>query len=367
MNDTHIGHLSRLTLASDALTTEVQIFKPGRFRKGGKWFEFGAKQAEEAVKNFNAKVAGEPPLDFDHEFAYGGSSQAAGWFKTLYEKDGALWATVELTKDAAQKVRDGVYRFFSPEFAGEYVDEHNKRHGFAIVAGGLTNRPFLKNMAPITLADDITLGELDCDFQIVASERGREMAILNGKGKNDGGAEPTIETLTARVAELEPLAEQVTTLTTERDDLATKLKGAEAGKTDAEKGVEKLTARLDDMQKEHFTEKRDACIAKHRKRGAIDATDETTKKWHERAEKIGVDGIDELLSEIPDEKAVPLSERGHGNDKPGTAKAPDGVDPTAFALDVRAKDIIAERKKEGATISYSEAVFAAEAEIEVAA
>lgn len=358
----YAGNLSRVTFAEGTDTAEVQIFKPGKFRKGGREFVIGPHQYAEAIRNFESGVAGEVSTDYDHSFAEGGTSEASGWYKRLYEKDGALWASVEFTKEAAQKVRDKAFRFFSPEFHSNWADEKGKRHGFTILSGGLTNRPFLKNMAPITLSDEIDTAEFD-EFQQWAdlaevftahsSERGREMGIR--KEKTTTGEEPTVETLTARVAELEPLAEQVETLTSERDELKAKLTDAESGKTDAEKEVTKLADRLDAFEKQAFTEKRDALIEDARKQGKIDNTDETTTKWHTRADKFGVEGIRELLAEIKPGNAVPLEELGHGGAKPA---APSNEAERLTRLDERAMKLSEEKD-----IGYEEAVVLAEQEL----
>ena len=357
--ETFIGHLSEVAAPTEETpTTEIQVFKTGKFRKGGRSFEIGEKQFDEAIKNFATKVAGDPPLDYDHEFAYGGSSAAAGWFKDIFKRDGALWATVELTADAAEKVKQGVYRFFSPEFAGNYIDETGKKHGFAIVAGGLTNRPFLKNMQPITM-DERIAAELDDELderienalEKFAAERGRDMGLLN---KTTEG-EATIETLTARVAELEPLADQVETLTTERDDLKEQLSAAKSGKSDAEAEVQALTERIETIETDRFTETLAATLTKHRSRGAIDATDETTSEWTEFAKDTSVEKLDKTLARIPDGSAVPLSELGSGLDRDNPV-----YDEASrlTALDERATKIAAEK-----SIPYGEAALIAEKEM----
>lgn len=374
-----IGNLSPVALdEGTSQTAEIQVFKQGKFRKNGRNITVGPEQIKQAVENFNNHVAGEPPLDYDHEFAYGGSSAAAGWFKALYEKDGALWATVEFTREAAEKVREKVYRFFSPEFHENWADETGKKHGFVLLAGGLTNRPFLKNMAPVTLSEQFTAEDLteiresiEAEMHSHTSERGRDMGLFKDNPTED---KATIEALTEEVntlkadaSKVEALTESVDTLTAERDDLKTKLSEAESNKDKAETTVEALTERVEQVEKERFEEKLSACFTAHRKRGAIDAKDETTAKWTTRAEKHGVDFIEDLLSDIPDNAAVPMDELGHGNDNEGAPKAPvvtlsDGrsyeQDPEQYRIHQRAEKLVVEKN-----ITYDEAVDLAVAEV----
>lgn len=320
-----IGNLSPVTCA-DGATTDIQILKTGNFRKGGRNIKVGLAELQRAVDNFNAKVAGEPPLDYDHSFDYGGTSEASGWYQRLFVKDGALWATVEFTQDAVEKIKAKKFRFFSPTFSTDWPDESGKKHGFTILAGALTNRPFLKNMAPISLADQFTeediadlASEFDPqnDFASLLSERGREMGIFKGDPQADKATIESlteqVENLTAEAGKVEALTEQVNTLTAERDDFKSKLETAESGKTDAEREVTKLSERVEDLEKTAFTTERDRLIRDARSKGKLDATDETTTKWHDRAEKLGLETVKELLSEIKPGAAVPLSELGHGD------------------------------------------------------
>lgn len=172
----------------------------------------------------------------------------------------------------------------------------------------------------------------------------------------------TIETLTEEVTTLKAeaekvntLSEQVDTLTAERDDLKSKLEAAESGKSEAETKVEALSERIDTVEKERFNEKLSDCLTTHRKRGAIDATDETTSKWTTRAEKHGVEFIADLLSEIPDGSAVAMSELGHGKDRENPVH---DEASRLTALDERATKIAADQ-----SIPYAEAAVIAEKEM----
>ena len=65
-----------------------------------------------------------------------------------------MWARVKWTATAAQMIRDEEFRYISPEFDLDFTDEGTgNKIGGALLAIGLTNRPFLKGMAPVGKPD----------------------------------------------------------------------------------------------------------------------------------------------------------------------------------------------------------------------
>ena len=114
----------------------IELFPSGEYvhPKGGK-----LQIDEEVLGRFKADLdarADRIPLDYDHAFAKGHpkGSLAAGWFvpgtaEIAPGKDGkaSLWAAVQLTPRAAQEVRDGEYRFISPEWNFEWRDSTGKK------------------------------------------------------------------------------------------------------------------------------------------------------------------------------------------------------------------------------------------------
>ncbi len=95
----------------------------------------------------------EVPIDYDHSFQRHGVSKAAGWLSSLRRQGNALVATAKWTGEAADAIRSGAYRFFSPEFANNFKDESGRSKGFTVLSGALTNRPFLKGMTPVALSE----------------------------------------------------------------------------------------------------------------------------------------------------------------------------------------------------------------------
>jgi hypothetical protein len=110
------------------------------------------QQFAEGVKSKVREV--DPDINYDHNLK---TTEAAGWVKNADARSDGLWLLVEWTKDAYKKIKDKAYRYLSAEFADEW--EHPKtgqKHKDVIVGGGLTNRPFMKDVLPINLSELVT-------------------------------------------------------------------------------------------------------------------------------------------------------------------------------------------------------------------
>lgn len=152
--------------------TWIQLFKTGAFydwRYGD--FTVTTQDLEAMLANFEARPVGVPG-DFDHSFTQGEGSKAAGWTASLeIRADGTeMWGEVELTETAASAVAAGEYRFISPEFSLNHMNERGEAIGPCLLAWALTNRPFLEGMAEVSLA--------------VAGD-GRVLALHRGPGAAD--------------------------------------------------------------------------------------------------------------------------------------------------------------------------------------
>lgn len=119
----------------------------------------------------NARTFNPSPVDYEHLSLKPKAErrpedcEAAGWFTQdqyeLRDSGRTLWALVQWTKEAAQKIRDKKFRYFSPTYAKQYPShETGKPVGARLLGGGLTNYPFLQGMAEVSLrAPQITLTE----------------------------------------------------------------------------------------------------------------------------------------------------------------------------------------------------------------
>lgn len=102
--------------------------------------------------NIRNKVRGQDlDIDYDHKIK---ETRAAGWVKDATVKSDGLWVLVEWTKDAAEKIKNREYRYFSPEFDDKWIHPKTKVQFQDVMFGGaLTNRPFLKDILPINLSE----------------------------------------------------------------------------------------------------------------------------------------------------------------------------------------------------------------------
>lgn len=114
------------------------------------------ERAARFAANFHNGVRGtEIDIDYDHKTNDG---RAAGWVKNAEVRDDGLYIAVSWTDAAKQAIAAGEYRYFSPEFADAWT--HPKTgitHRDVLFGGGITNRPFLKDILPINMSEVIRL------------------------------------------------------------------------------------------------------------------------------------------------------------------------------------------------------------------
>ncbi len=121
--------------------------------------EFSQKKLEKFQQNFDQRVRKiDVALDVDHKGA-STDSRATGWIERVELRDAqgtqpaGLWGLIAWTPYGAKLLKDREYRYFSPEF-GKYTDEETgETFDDVIIGGALTNRPFLKIMPSVTLAE----------------------------------------------------------------------------------------------------------------------------------------------------------------------------------------------------------------------
>jgi phage I-like protein len=101
------------------------------------------------VKNKVREI--DPDIDYDHKSK---TSEAAGWVKDAEARTDGLWVLVEWTKSAAQKIKEKAYKYFSPEFDDTWTHPKTKQEFKDVLfGGGITNRPFLKDILPLNLSE----------------------------------------------------------------------------------------------------------------------------------------------------------------------------------------------------------------------
>lgn len=142
---------------------EIQLFKTGSFvHWSGVEFEVNEDFMGQMLQNFEAmqEQSKDPdhivPIDYNHgSLEYGADAcKAGGWISKLHTRDDGMYATVEWTDDAKEQIKKQEFKYISPEFSPEWTDEYGEDvDGPVLFAAALTNRPFLKGMAPVSLKD----------------------------------------------------------------------------------------------------------------------------------------------------------------------------------------------------------------------
>jgi hypothetical protein len=117
----------------------------------------------EKVSNFalsvKTKVRGvDPDIDYDHKQDPAKGNKAAGWVKDAEARADGLYLNVAWTPEAKAALKSGEYRYFSPEFDDEWTSPTGQKFEDVIFGGALTNRPFLKDLAPVNLSELMATG-----------------------------------------------------------------------------------------------------------------------------------------------------------------------------------------------------------------
>lgn len=150
-----------LQLSENDSPQKVQLLKTGKFKDmffGD--FEIKPEHLSNMKKNFDDKVRG---VDLAIDYSHMNHDVAAGWIKELESTGTELWATVDWTPPGREKLKNKEFRYLSAEFSFEYEDnESDKKYGPTLYGAGLTNRPFVKNMAPaVQLSEGENMDEKD--------------------------------------------------------------------------------------------------------------------------------------------------------------------------------------------------------------
>lgn len=113
--------------------------------------DFTKQKITKFVQNLKNGVRG---IDIAIDYGHRSGQEAAGWVRDAESRANGLWLLVEWTEKAAAAIRNKEYRYFSPEFARTYTDpKTNEVHSDVLLGGGLTNRPFLKDLIPVNLSE----------------------------------------------------------------------------------------------------------------------------------------------------------------------------------------------------------------------
>ncbi len=152
--------LGAVQLAEDR-PTWLHAFPLGRYvHPAHGELTFTRERLERIADGVNRGVRGiSPALDFDHREDRAKGGKAAGWIEAAEVRADGLWIAVRLTAEALAEVRAGAWRYLSPEF-GDWTDPRTgTRHRDVLVGAALTNRPFLRDLAPVAACEPTTWAE----------------------------------------------------------------------------------------------------------------------------------------------------------------------------------------------------------------
>jgi phage I-like protein len=162
--------------------SKIKIIPTGMFKtsKYGN-LEITKEHLLEMKKNFEDGVrAGGAltglPIDIEH-----GETQhrdaAAGWMKRLDVQDDGAYAEVEWTSLGLDLLEKGLYKFFSPEFTFDYVDnEQSFEISNVLIGGGIVNKPlFDHSLSPLVMSEQSE------DKNLTNENGGLMLLVLNDK------------------------------------------------------------------------------------------------------------------------------------------------------------------------------------------
>ena len=135
-------------------TSRLQIAQIGDF-KHKSYGEFSITADD--IKSWQDNLARLPGqraiIDLDHRADRSPrNSEAAGWITGIDMADGKPMADVEWTPVGRTAIQEKRYLFFSPSY-GKYETETGETFDNVLQGGALTNKPFLKSLPTISLAD----------------------------------------------------------------------------------------------------------------------------------------------------------------------------------------------------------------------
>lgn len=162
----HLGYwvdLEGISFDEENRKIWIQAFPVGSYKHPlyGK-IEMTPRRVQQMAANVQNNVRGtELDIDYDHKEH---SGKAAGWIKDAHARTDGLWVEVEFTDDAFSAIKKKEYRYFSPEYADKWTHPSTGAvHQDVLFGGGLTNRPFLKDILPINMSElaDEGVNEVD--------------------------------------------------------------------------------------------------------------------------------------------------------------------------------------------------------------
>lgn len=105
-------------------------------------------------EHFDARTYGQDlSVNFSHGLDPAKGRQAGGWVKDIEPRENGVFYLVTFTEDAMKEIKEGKWRYLSPEFDDWEDPETGIVHENVPMGLALDNRPFFKNMAPLNFSE----------------------------------------------------------------------------------------------------------------------------------------------------------------------------------------------------------------------
>ena len=124
-----------------------------------------ARIAQQMADNVNAGVVGSQlPINFGHNK----EGPAAGWIEKAEVRDDGLYLHIDWTPVGVEKIVGKEYRYLSPEYFDKWKSpKTGNMHANVMMGAGLTNNPFLLDIAPIEMSREEATMELAANLREV--------------------------------------------------------------------------------------------------------------------------------------------------------------------------------------------------------
>jgi len=220
-------YVSKFEYKLSEKTSDIEVLRVGKWDhpKYGS-FEVTLNELNGFIKSFEDNVRGiQIAFDLEHgETSHG--TEAVAWVKKLSKDGNRLLATVEWTELGLSKVAKGQYRYFSPEFVFKYEDpETGQTYNNVLMGGSLTNKPFIKRMAPILLSEEVYSETLsDIGVTSISTKKKEEQSmnkeLLKALKLSENASQADIDgAIKKQLEEAKKLSESITSLNKKIEDL----------------------------------------------------------------------------------------------------------------------------------------------------
>jgi phage I-like protein/cation transport regulator ChaB len=244
-----IHYFTKLSLSEP--NSDIEIMRVGSWShpKYGN-FQITEDNLNGFIRSFQENVRGiEIAIDLEHgETSHKGA--AIGWIKNLKKDNEKLLAEIEWTDLGKSMVQSKQYKYFSPEFVFQYTDlETNKKFNDVLMGGSLTNKPFIKKMAPVLLSEEVYKETLTgiAPFKPIKEDDVMKFNenILKALELDESATEEQVNAAIGKQLEnLKKLSENNEKIKKDNDELTKKLSESENEKSKIDKDNIKLSERI---------------------------------------------------------------------------------------------------------------------------